>query len=86
MRGTHITMREVALIKTAKLVIRSPEEPLMLHTDGELREPGVNECTVELDARQAKRCWWRDEAVGRLGGFGGSPRRWSYSPPNRPTA
>ena len=49
MRGTHITMREVALIKTAKLVIRSPEEPLMLHTDGELREPGVHECTVELE-------------------------------------
>ena len=49
MRGTHVTMREVALIKTAKLVIRSPEEPLMLHTDGELREPGVNECTVELE-------------------------------------
>ena len=49
MRGTHLTMREVALIKTAKLVIRSPEEPLMLHVDGELREPGVNECTVELE-------------------------------------
>ncbi len=49
MRGTHVTMREVALIKTAKLVICSPEEPLMLHTDGELREPGVHECTVELE-------------------------------------
>src|SRR5256885_1352672 len=49
MRGTHVTMREVALIKTAKLVIRSPEEPLMLHTDGVLREPGVNECSVELE-------------------------------------
>ncbi len=49
MHGTHITMREVSLIKTAKLVIRSPEEPLMLHADGELREPGVHECTVELE-------------------------------------
>jgi len=49
MRGTHLTMREVALIKTAKLVIRSPEEPLVLHLDGELREPGVNACTVELE-------------------------------------
>jgi YegS/Rv2252/BmrU family lipid kinase len=48
-RGSHVTMREVALIKTAKLVIRAPEEPLMLHTDGELREPGVHECTVELE-------------------------------------
>jgi YegS/Rv2252/BmrU family lipid kinase len=49
MRGTHVTMREVALIKTAKVVIRAPEVPLIVHVDGELREPGVNECTVELE-------------------------------------
>ncbi|HEY3219258.1 MAG TPA: diacylglycerol kinase family protein [Gemmatimonadales bacterium] len=51
MRGTHVRMREVAMIKTAKLVIRAPppEAPLVLHVDGELREPGVNECTVELE-------------------------------------
>jgi len=48
-RGTHVTMREVAMIKTAKLVVRSPEQPLVVHVDGELREPGVNECTVELE-------------------------------------
>jgi YegS/Rv2252/BmrU family lipid kinase len=51
-RGTHVGMREVALIKTAKLVIRSPEQPLIVHVDGELREPGVNECTVELERRR----------------------------------
>jgi len=49
MRGTHLTMREVAVIKTAKLVVRSPEQPLVVHVDGELRELGVNECTVELE-------------------------------------
>jgi diacylglycerol kinase (ATP) len=49
MRGTHIGMREVAIIKTAKLTIRSPEQPLVVHLDGELREPGVNECTVTLE-------------------------------------
>jgi hypothetical protein len=38
----------VAMIKTARLVVRAPEQPLILHLDGELREPGVNECTVEL--------------------------------------
>ncbi len=48
-RGTHVTMREVAMIKTAKLIVRSPEQPLVVHVDGELREPGVNECTVELE-------------------------------------
>src|SRR5262249_9719484 len=51
MRGTHVRMREVALIKTAKLVVRAPssEEPLILHVDGELRARGVQECRVELE-------------------------------------
>jgi len=48
MRGTHAKMREVALVRTAELTIRSPEGPLLLHLDGELREPGVNECTVKI--------------------------------------
>ena len=47
-RGTHVTMREVTIIKTATLTLRSPEQPIVVHVDGELREPGVNECTVEL--------------------------------------
>lgn len=47
--GTHTTMREVALFRTAKLVIRSPEHPLVMHLDGELREPGTTECTVRLE-------------------------------------
>jgi hypothetical protein len=42
-------MREVAMIRTAKLVVRSPEQRLVVHVDGELREPGTNECTVELE-------------------------------------
>jgi len=49
MKGTHGGMREVALIRTARLRIRSPEAPLMLHLDGELREPGVHECTVTVE-------------------------------------
>ncbi len=49
MRGTHVKMREVAIVQTTKLVVRSPDQPLMLHVDGELRELGVNECTVELE-------------------------------------
>lgn len=48
-RGTHVKMREVAIIKTAKITIRSPEQPLVVHVDGELREPGVQECTVTLE-------------------------------------
>jgi diacylglycerol kinase (ATP) len=49
LRGTHTSMREVAMVKTAKLVVRAPEQPLIVHVDGELREPGTNECTVELE-------------------------------------
>jgi YegS/Rv2252/BmrU family lipid kinase len=48
-RGTHGKMREVALVRTAELVIRSPDWPLVLHLDGELREPGVNECRVTVE-------------------------------------
>jgi YegS/Rv2252/BmrU family lipid kinase len=47
--GNHTTMREVVMVRTAKLVIRSPEVPLVVHVDGELREPGTNECTVQLE-------------------------------------
>ncbi|HEV8263500.1 MAG TPA: diacylglycerol kinase family protein [Gemmatimonadales bacterium] len=52
MRGTHGGMSEVAQVRTAKLVIRSLDEPLLLHLDGELREPGVNECTVRIEPKK----------------------------------
>ena len=54
MRGTHGRMREVALFRTRRLTLRSPEEPLLLHLDGELREPGTNEVTVEVERRKLK--------------------------------
>jgi len=54
MRGTHGRMREVALFRTRRLTIRSPEEPLLLHLDGELREAGTNEVTVEVEPRKLK--------------------------------
>ncbi|HEX9704279.1 MAG TPA: diacylglycerol kinase family protein [Gemmatimonadales bacterium] len=52
MRGTHGSMKEVVLFQTTKLVIRSPDVPLLLHSDGELRTPGVHECTVTLEPRK----------------------------------
>jgi len=48
MRGTHVAMREVALIRARQLTIRSSAAPLLFHLDGELRDPGVHECTVTL--------------------------------------
>ena len=52
MRGTHTRMREVVMFQTRELTIRSPDQPLFLHLDGELREPGVSHCTVRVAARR----------------------------------
>jgi len=51
---SHGRMREVALFRTRRLTLRSPDEPLLLHLDGELREPGTNEVTVEVEPRKLK--------------------------------
>src|SRR2546430_708098 len=49
MRGTHATMREVALFQTRQVTIRSLDGPLLLHLDGELREPDAHECSVRVE-------------------------------------
>jgi YegS/Rv2252/BmrU family lipid kinase len=49
MRGTHGTMTEVALFQTRQVVIRSLDGPLLLHLDGELRQPDACECTIRLE-------------------------------------
>lgn len=54
MRGTHERMKEVTLFQTRELVIRSPEHPLLLHLDGELRTPGVHECTIRVEPKRLK--------------------------------
>ena len=54
MRGTHATMREVALFQTREVAIRSLDGPLLLHVDGELREPDASECTVRVQPGRLK--------------------------------
>jgi diacylglycerol kinase family enzyme len=59
MRGTHGTMREVALFRTRAVTIRSLDGPLPLHLDGELREPeagagGAVECAVRIEPARLK--------------------------------
>lgn len=49
MRGTHLGMREVAVWRTRELTVRSPHVPLLAHLDGELRDPGVHECTIRIE-------------------------------------
>ncbi|HEY7686328.1 MAG TPA: diacylglycerol kinase family protein [Gemmatimonadales bacterium] len=51
MRGTHVGMKDVVMMRTRKLRIRDPDEPLLMHLDGELRESGVHECTVTVEPR-----------------------------------
>lgn len=48
-RGTHGKMKEVTIFRTQELRIRTPAVPLLLHLDGELREPGGHECRVKLE-------------------------------------
>ena len=48
-RGTHGKMKEVTIFRTHELRIRTPDVPLLLHLDGELREPGGHECRVTLE-------------------------------------
>ncbi len=54
MRGTHTSMREVAVFQTREVSIRSLDGPLLLHVDGELREPDARECTVRLEPGRLK--------------------------------
>lgn len=49
MRGTHALMKEVTLVRTRALTLCTPEAPLVMHLDGELRTPQVRECTVTLE-------------------------------------
>lgn len=49
MRGTHGTLKEVALFKTRWVRIRSVDGPLHLHLDGEFRAPDEQEITVSIE-------------------------------------
>ena len=49
MRGTHGTLREVALFQAREVTIRSLDGSLPLHLDGELREPETVECKVRIE-------------------------------------
>ena len=48
MKGTHGTMREVRSTRARHVTIHSGE-PLVMHLDGELRTPGIRECTISVE-------------------------------------
>ena len=49
--GGHGRFREVRLVQVTSVIVRSSEEPLQLHLDGELRSTGATE--VEFQVRPA---------------------------------
>ena len=49
MGGRHTGMKEVTLFRTRELTLCTPDAPLVLHLDGELRSPLVQECTVSIE-------------------------------------
>jgi YegS/Rv2252/BmrU family lipid kinase len=52
--GKHTGLKEVAMLRTASLKIRSPEGPLLLHLDGELRAPEQREIEVTLAPKRLR--------------------------------
>ncbi len=46
--GRHTGLAVVTMLKTPSLTIRSPDEPLLLHLDGELRAPEARDIEVTL--------------------------------------
>jgi diacylglycerol kinase (ATP) len=52
--GRHVGLREVGMFRTASLRIRSPERPLLLQLDGEVREPESREIEVTLAERRLR--------------------------------
>lgn len=55
MKGTHGTLEEVEMFRTESLTIRSDDgRPLLLHLDGELREPKVDQVEVTIQPRRLR--------------------------------
>lgn len=54
MKGTHVGLKEVSLFRTASVTIRCEDAPLVLHLDGELREPGLHEVEVTIEPKRLR--------------------------------
>jgi len=54
MKGTHTELDEVAMFRTRHVTIRCVERPLVLHLDGELREPHRHEIEVSVEPRRLR--------------------------------
>lgn len=49
MRGGHTKMKEVTMMRTREVTLATPEVPLVVHLDGELRSLPERHCTVRIE-------------------------------------
>lgn len=49
MKGTHDVMEEVTMYRSREVTIRSPQGPITVQMDGELRETGRSDVTVTIE-------------------------------------
>lgn len=54
LKGGHVGLPEVAMFRTAALRIRSADRPLLLHLDGEVREPEGREVEITLEPKRLR--------------------------------
>jgi diacylglycerol kinase (ATP) len=54
LQGRHTGLSEVTMFRCASVTIRSTERPLLLHLDGEVREPAAREIEVTLAPRRLR--------------------------------
>ena len=54
LKGKHVGLGEVAMFRTTSLRIRSADRPLLLHLDGEVREPATREVEITLEPKRLR--------------------------------
>ena len=54
LKGKHVGLSVVAMFRTAQLRIRSPDRPLLLHLDGEVREPAARDVEITLEPKRLR--------------------------------
>ena len=54
MKGTHVGLDVVTIFRTRRLVVRAKDQPLVLESDGELREPSHREIVVTVEPHRLR--------------------------------
>ena len=54
MKGTHVGLDEVTIFRTRRVVVRGMDRPLVLESDGELREPRHREIVVTVEPHRLR--------------------------------